>query len=139
MRAIILFALFLFSTSCVAQGKWKHIESKERLEVLKDSVLAIGKVQRCYRYLDGDFVIELKLDTNFTLTGPGNFKKLQGLLEVEVICQHRTANLKCCGYSNTVTIPKKGDRILVTGTWVYDKRHGWNEIHPVQYLVILND
>src|SRR5205807_3009350 len=28
-------------------------------------------------------------------------------------------------------LPTMGEHIAVFGTWVYDRDHGWNEIHPI--------
>lgn len=129
--------MLALSLTGAAQKRESHIRDLDRLVVLQDSVTVTGIVKRCYKYLDGDFVIELKLDSNLALIGQGNLRKLNGLLEVEVICQHLTLNLKCCGYYNDIVIPKRNDRVLVMGTYVYDVIHKWNEIHPVKHLVIL--
>jgi hypothetical protein len=43
------------------------------------------------------------------------------------------AKQPCRGFTNAVTIPKKGDRVKVTGSYVHDVEggHGWMELHPV--------
>ena len=45
------------------------------LAVLKDSVQITGVVKNCYQYIDGDYVIELKLDSCFYLLNKNNYKK----------------------------------------------------------------
>jgi hypothetical protein len=43
------------------------------------------------------------------------------------------AKASCQAFTNQVAIPKKGDHVAVTGTFVHDVEpgHGWMEIHPV--------
>jgi len=105
--------------------------------MLQDSLTITGVVEDCYQYLDGDFVIKLKLDSCFELLNKFNIKKLGGYLEVEIICQHSTIFADCFGYLNDIKIPKIGDHIRVLGSYIMDKRHKWNEIHPVFELEIL--
>ena len=37
----------------------------------------------------------------------------------------------CAGHRSDVVVPPVGTRVSVTGPWVLDTEHGWNEIHPV--------
>src|SRR5712692_4591227 len=49
---------------------------------------------------------------------------------------HADASQPCQGLTNQVAIPKKGDHVAVTGTFVHDIEggHGWMEIHPVTLI-----
>jgi hypothetical protein len=65
-----------------------------------------------------------------------------GHLVVEVICQGDTpsggdAVAACAGFTPQVAIPKAGDHVRVTGAYVTDRDNGWNEIHPVTRIEIL--
>ena len=60
----------------------------------------------------------------------------------------RCANRPDCLYLETVPIfqrfprslrvqdPAPGDHVAVSGAWVYDTAHGWNEIHSVAWMVV---
>ena len=97
-----------------------------------------GVVKKCYEYIDGDFVIDLKLDSQYMcLLNDFNLKKLGGLLEVEIICEHKTMFLECLNYVNDIKLPKVGDHIKIWGPYVCDRRHKWCEIHPVNKIEFL--
>jgi hypothetical protein len=43
----------------------------------------------------------------------------------------------CNGWTNPLYLPNVGEHVRVTGPWVLDPSHGWNEIHPVSGMEIV--
>jgi hypothetical protein len=64
-----------------------------------------------------------------------------GDMVVEPVCvvtvTQSDAVASCTGFTNTVYIPNVGEHVLVTGSYVTDNVHGWNEIHPVTSITIV--
>lgn len=127
--------MFITSLSYSQIPTLKQVFSKERLVVLDSNVTISGYVQKVDAELDGDYHIQLKLDSTFNyLLDKGNINKQDGCLVLEIVCGRKTIwpfNCPCKGFKNTILIPKQGDYIRVSGYFVYDKTHGWNEIHPI--------
>ena len=104
--------------------------------------MATGIIKKKIREPDGDWHIFLKLDAGQeTLLNSENKK---GLLIVEVICANQVIQpgvvkvcKVCSDCKKSVLVPKKGAHIKVTGTFVIDTKHGWNEIHPVSAIEVL--
>ena len=44
----------------------------------------------------------------------------------------------CWIHPRTITAPRIGDRVRITGSYVTDRDNGWNEIHPVSRIEILH-
>ena len=94
-------------------------------------------MQFAQREKDGDVHISLRLDRqDQQLLNDGNRRKHYGTLVVEIVpadqpgC-HKGEHVsygRCTGAG--VRTPRRGERIRVTGPWVLDSPHGWNEIHP---------
>jgi hypothetical protein len=89
--------------------------------VIKDTISITGIIENCYSFMDGDFIMEVRLDSCQSILNRINFKKLRGLLEVEIICHHPTIFANCLGYSNDIQTPKVGDHIKVFGAYVLDR------------------
>ncbi len=71
---------------------------------------------------DGDLHVELTADPGYTrLLNDVNRSSQAGALVVELMARDG-AHLPA---------PSVGDRLLLTGAWVNDAGHGWNELHPV--------
>jgi hypothetical protein len=96
---------------------------------------------------DGDAVMALTLDKPYSnMVTVGNFNdKMKGGIWVELICQ-KPMNLttvepfkigSCKGYNGPVfNLPKLGDHLTVTGTYIIDVREGGHaEIHPTSRVV----
>jgi hypothetical protein len=96
---------------------------------------------------DGDAVMALTLDKPYSnMVTVGNFNdKMKGGIWVELIYQ-KPMNLttvepfkigSCKGYNGPVfNLPKVGDHLTVTGTYIIDVREGGHaEIHPTSSLV----
>ena len=112
-----------------------HVYSPDRLQLLAPCVTVTGVVDAVRSERDGDYHVLLRLD-------PGEEKYLNaknaselGDLVLEPVCEvtvtQADAIAACAGYSNPLRVPPVGSRISVTGPWVLDRDHGWQEIHPV--------
>jgi hypothetical protein len=145
----ILFTLFISNVS-VAQKRskpcdttlWKHVVRPEKFIVKQSCVTVSGTIVSLEIKKDGDEHILLKPDTDYEkLVNERNIKKQKGCLVVEIICANTTADPEaktaCRGYTNTITIPQKGDHVSATGTLVLDKNHAWLEIHPATSIIKL--
>ena len=113
---------------------WRHVYQPGRLSVIEPCTAVDGRVVSLSRGSDGDLHIGLDPDRKSVLNLM-NATHGRGRLVVEVICEHTPARpdaaTACAGLTSRVTIPKRGDRIRVTGAYVTDSENGWNELHPV--------
>lgn len=110
-----------------------------RLILIDACKTTTGTVMFTRREADGDWHIGLRLDAGQeSLLNAKNMSDEQGDLVVEIICAlpitQADAVSACAGYTNTIPIPSVGVHISVTGPYVLDSDHGWNEIHPVWSL-----
>jgi hypothetical protein len=89
---------------------------------------------------DGDLHVWILLDAGQSgLLAPGNLYHTNPALLAEFLPQHcggvpqQDAENNCAdsgGFSSPAA-PVEGSHVTVTGPWVYDTVHAWNEIHPV--------
>lgn len=92
-----------------------------RLEVLSALKTVSGVVYSIRHESDKDYHLNLKLDSPYAnLINAKNISVEHGCLVVEVIPMD----------PGKVPVPSVGQHITVTGAYVLDKDHGWNEIHP---------
>lgn len=92
-----------------------------RFTLLSACRSASGVVESIRHESDHDYHLDLKLDSKYQgLLAPGNFKYQHGFLVVEIIPMDEPY----------IPVPSVGQRVTVTGAWVDDTDHGWNEIHP---------
>ena len=129
------------ATGCDA-SLWRHVYNPSRLKEVTSCVTVSGIVEESTADDDGDQHFLLKLDKGQKdLANKRNRKKKGGALVVEIVCANpvRLPKVKsaCAGYTNRITIPKVGDRVSVTGSYVIDSHNGWAEVHPVSKLEIL--
>ncbi len=99
-----------------------------RLKVLKKCAMAMGIIRNVKKEADGDLHVLLDLDKDErSMLNAGNMQKQHGYLvtEVEPVDQAK------------VKVPSIGAHVMVVGPWVYDREHGWNEIHPVWHMMNL--
>ena len=89
---------------------------------------------------DGDLDFHFVPDPQFAnLLNSAN----NGHLHVEAICQGPInsdtpqAVQSCGAYKNSIVIPPPGTHASVTGPYVLDTNHGWNEIHPVSVITTI--
>jgi hypothetical protein len=99
-----------------------------RLTVLSACKHAAGTVTVVRHEQDGDLHIDVRLDVAYRgLLAPANYSKQHGDLVVEFMARD----------GGHLPKPSVGDRISLTGAWVDDTQHSWNELHPV-WAVSLN-
>lgn len=113
-----------------------HVYSPDRLKLLAACVTVTGTVAVIRSETDGDLHVLLKLD-------PGEEKYLNaknisaelGDLVLEPVCVRSPTQADaipaCAGYANPLLIPAVGSHVSVSGAWVLDQDHGWQELHPV--------
>ena len=115
---------------------WKYVYNPDRLEVITKCKTVTGTIEESDANEDGDEHMLLKLDDGQEeLLTKRNIKKKQGDLVIEAVCANHTTLDKvsstCTGYVNKIQIPKLGDHVKVTGSYVIDSHNGWAEIHPI--------
>ena len=118
---------------------WNYVYNPKRLQVINKCVTVTGTIEESRPDSDGDQHMLLKLDNgqNNLLTKK-NMKKKSGFLVLEAICTNKIKDHKvgnsCNGYINKIQIPRVGDHVKVTGSYVIDSHNGWGEIHPVSKI-----
>ncbi len=115
-----------------------HVYNPSRLETVRACVTIAGVVDTVLPERDGDCHVWLNLDV--TYHDLSNDPSIHGGdLVVEILCvgsvTQPDAVCSCQGYTNHITVPQSGQRITVSGPYVYDTAHGWYEVHPVYSLV----
>jgi len=147
MRAAVLF--LAIAVSAIAQkcdaSLWQHVYHPERLQVLKKCVVVTGVIVHSKEEKDGDRHIQLKLDPQFSdMLNARNKAAQGGNLVIEPICvgavTQSDAVTACKGFHSKIVIPKPGQRVRVTGSFVLDIEnpgHGWQEIHPVTSIEVI--
>lgn len=139
MRIIVFLLLCLPVLGFTQHITHNHVYSSNRLVSIKDSIQVTGYIHKITAEIDGDLHIQLKLNTNNdSLLNYRNYSKQDSCLVIELICVNDSPFRKCNGYVNNIRIPALGDKVLVSGPYVYDKRHKWMEIHPVYDLKIID-
>ena len=118
------------------QTLWDHVYHPARLRVIEECKIVTGTIVSIKAEKDGDLHIRLKPDEQFAgLLNQKNIEGQNGSLVLEPVCvdvvTQTDAADACKGFQNKVTIPKVGMHVEVTGSYVLDQEHGWNEIHPV--------
>ena len=149
MRKALILALtfFLFSVAkaqtpqCDA-SLWNHVYHSYRLQIDSSCMNITGKVYSLIYEADGDIHIRITLDSPFLyMLNAANYSGELGKLVVEPICAttvtQADAITPCRGLVNNVYIPNVGEYVVVTGPYVTDNDHGWNELHPVTKIAIV--
>lgn len=113
-----------------------HVYSPDRLKLLAACVTVTGTVAVIRVEADGDLHLLLKLDAGQEkYLNAKNISAELGDLVLEPVCvrtpTQTDAISACAGYQNPLAIPAVGTHVAVTGPWVLDQDHGWQEIHPV--------
>jgi len=106
---------------------------------LQPCLTVIGVVATLRREADGDVHVGLRLDPGEeSLLDATNLSGQGGNLVVEVICvgtvTQADAVTACAHYLDPVAVPTLGTRVSVTGPYVLDTQHGWDEIHPAEAI-----
>jgi len=103
---------------------------------LDPCISVTGTVEETRKEADGDVHILFRLDQQFeSLLNEKNISRQHGDLILEPICQGKVRQADavegCSTYDGPYFEPEIGQRYLVTGAYVHDADHGWNELHPV--------
>jgi len=146
MRSSIL-TLLLVTITCAAWSQscdaslWQHVYKPERFTVWKRCTSVTGVIKAMKKEADGDFHIQMKIDAGQRgFINQRNIDAQKGCLVLEIICfnpvKQADAKQICKNCPENVEIPKVGDHVKVTGSFVKDLEgnHGWNEIHPVSSI-----
>ena len=120
---------------------WLHVYHSYRLAVNTQCMTITGTVYSLIYEADGDIHIRVTLDTEYNyMLNSYNYSGQYGKLVCEPVCATTCTQLdaeaSCAGFVNTVFIPTVGEHVAVTGSYVTDNDHGWNEIHPVTKIKI---
>jgi hypothetical protein len=117
----------------------EHVYNPDRLQVIDPCKTVTGTVDFVRSEPDGDYHIGVKLDPQFAdLVNSCNLTCANGAergdLVVEPVCEmavtQTDAVATCAGVAPSVPKPSIGQHVTVTGPYVKDLNHGWNEIHP---------
>jgi hypothetical protein len=150
-------------TSC-DESLWSHVWYPPRLQVIERCRVVTGIVENISIRGDGDEHISLKLDPEYTnLVNQKNIDEQHGYLVLEIICKNPIRRMDeliactkedtedteghikvigacvlafnaCNGFKQDFEV-NVGEHIRVTGAYVLDSEHGWNEIHPITSIV----
>jgi hypothetical protein len=133
-----------------------HVYNPGRLTVIDPAnpcLSVTGTIDFIRSEADGDQHIGLKLDPqyagyvnscNSTCAGGAE----HGDLVVEPVCMTRNITqqdaISACTeqdgttpYVNSIIIPSVGTHVRMTGAYVLDTVHGWNELHPLMSVEVL--
>src|SRR6266545_5656094 len=125
--------------ACVNQDPSANVYHPDRLVPIEACVTVTGVVVFVRREDDGDWHINVRLDPGQErLLNDKNRSEQGGALVVEIICANRVTQASavdaCRDYTNAITAPPTGAHVTLTGPFVLDTAHGWNEVHPVWAL-----
>lgn len=118
---------------------WKYVYDNERLKVIDKCKVVTGIIEESNADPDGDQHMLLRLDKGQKgLLTKKNDTKKEGDLVIEAVCVNKITRKRakgaCTGYVNKILLPKKGDHVRVTGSYVIDLHNGWTEIHPISSI-----
>ena len=137
----ILSSISNFQSGC-DPALWNYVYHSNRFKVYEACKTVSGTIIGKHDNDDGDIHLQLRLNGNSSLLNAKNISEQNGCLVLEIICAKKVTQADaigpCSGYYNNVTVPGIGDNISVSGSYVLDTNHGWNEIHPVSSLTIIS-
>lgn len=128
---------------------WAHVyhgrfaSAEDRLNVINPCLTVTGTVMNARAEADGDWHIQLDLDSQYrSLLNQANLESQQGYLVLEPMCSNHVSQRDtleegvCEGFSQDIlAINLVGKRVAATGAYVTDREHGWTELHPVTSIV----
>ncbi len=123
-----------------------HVYSPDRLTLLAACVTLTGTIDSETPQADGDFHVRLRLDANQKCAGKPcvnarNVSSQGGDLILEPVCENpisqADAVASCEGYHNPLILPQINSHVSVSGPFVLDTDHGWNEIHPLESVSVV--
>jgi hypothetical protein len=132
---------------------WQHVytgdprrfsKPQDRLQVITACVEVSGVIETAKPEPDGDFHIRLKLDPQFEgMLNAKNKSGQHGDLVLEPVCSNPVSQRDtidegvCNGFNqNIYQHSMLHKHVTVTGVYVTDLEHGWNEIHPVTSITV---
>ena len=120
---------------------WSHVYHQNRFAVLKSCVTVSGTIASAKAEPDGDVHIRLRLDPPYSsMLNGANVSQQGGNLVIEPICfstPTQTDAIPACGaFRQHIQIPAVGTHVIVTGAFVLDQQHGWNEMHPITGMAV---
>jgi hypothetical protein len=119
---------------------WEHVYHPQRLRVLESCRTVEGTIISIRKEEDGDMHIRMDVEDK-SLLNERNLTGQHGDLVIEPVCVNQVtqadAVAACGGFTSALPIPRVGERVRVTGAYITDREHGWNEIHPVTRIEIL--
>jgi len=140
---MIQYSLFISSSFAQCNNNlWHYVYHPNRF-IVRDSCITVeGTIIHKKKEADGDFHIRLKLERNESrYLNEKNYEMQDSCLVLEIICarkvKQRDAIVPCRGCPKDVYVPRKGEHVKVTGSFVTDTEHGWNEIHPASSIEIV--
>lgn len=118
-----------------------------RLTVLAQCAHGTGIIEVIRTEADGDDHVLVHMDPDSLDPNGGhwinatNTSLQHGDLVVEVVCLNpitqSDAQSACAGYANPQGAPPPvGTHVEISGPWVTDTLHLWNELHPVTFRIL---
>lgn len=123
-----------------------HVYNPDRLQLLAACITVAGTIELERAEADGDYHVRLRLDPGQTCAGQpcldtDNTSEQAGDLVLEPVCENpitqADAVAACSGYQNPLVLPPVGSHVEVMGPFVLDADHGWNEIHPLESVMVV--
>jgi hypothetical protein len=115
-----------------------HTYHPVRLQTLSSCQTASGTIEAVRHEADGDRHVLLRLDPQYdSLLNGVNLSATQGDLILEAQCVDPVTQadaVQACQGSPApagLELLTSGRHVVVSGPYVLDLEHGWNEIHPV--------
>lgn len=114
----------------------------QRLQLLEPCVLYRGVVIANLHEQDGDRHLWIAPDPDYErFLNPANVYHGRKALVAEIVpaCITEPADEAAAARCprSTLSPPPSGSHVEITGPWVLDTHHGWDEIHPVASIKIL--
>jgi len=128
---------------------WTHVyhgrflSAVDRLQIINPCLTVTGTVMNARAEADGDWHIQLDLDSEYSsLLNQANLEKQHGYLVLEPMCSNHVSQTDtleegvCDDFSQDIFATNLvGHRVAATGAYVTDRQHGWTELHPVTSIV----
>jgi len=126
------------ANGCRGGNPMANVYAPSRLKVLSNCRTVSGTVVSSETENDGDEHLSLRVDRQYaSMLNGGNHRHHGNTLVLEIVpadqpkcTKGQTVKGGTCTGARIAT-PKSPRHVTVTGPYVYDTNHGWNEIHPV--------
>jgi hypothetical protein len=126
------------ASGCRGGNPMANVWWPNRLKVLSSCKTASGTITHSDVQADGDGHYYMKVDRQYAwMLNKANKATYGGTLILEIVPADQPGCVKgkpvkdgICTAAHLRAL-KIGQHVTVTGPWVWDSYHGWNEIHPV--------